>query len=230
VAGCSTRVGGASKGNFAHGNLATHVGDALESVEVNREDLRAQLCAQGIIWLRQVHGTDCVYVDEHDAAAAPEADAMWTDRSGLALAILTADCVPVVLWADDASVIGVAHAGWRGLCAGVVESLVAAIPVPADQLSAWIGPCISQPCYEVGEEVWSQFSQLSADVLAPSDTADKRLLDLAATVEHRLGKANVKYVSQSSLCSFSDRRFYSYRGRRGIETGRMASFALIRPN
>jgi len=155
---------------------------------------------------------------------------MWTDRSGLALAILTADCVPVVLWADDASVVGVAHAGWRGLCAGVVENLVAAIPAPAGQLSAWIGPCISQPCYEVGEEVWSRFAHLSADMIAPSDTADKRLLDLAATVEYRLGEANVTRVSQSGLCSFSDPRFYSYRGRSGIETGRMASFVLIRPN
>ncbi|MCF8179500.1 MAG: laccase domain-containing protein, partial [Sulfuritalea sp.] len=135
----TTRVGGVSQAPWNSFNLGDHVGDAPDSVRENRARLSRELPVEPL-WLTQVHGTRCV--DASLARAGVEADAAFTRRRGVVCAVLTADCLPVLLCDDAASVVGVAHAGWRGLAAGVIESAVAAMNTPGDSLMAWLGPAI----------------------------------------------------------------------------------------
>ena len=146
----TTRAGGVSLPPWDAQNLGDHVGDNPEHVIANRRRLQNALPVKHISWLRQVHGTQSVRaVDDR----VPTADAQWTTDAGRALAVLTADCLPVVFMARDAECVGVAHAGWRGLKAGVLESLIASMPVTPATLTAWLGPAISQSAYEVGPAV-----------------------------------------------------------------------------
>ena len=131
-----------------------HVGDDRLAVAHNRVALRhTHALPADPLWLRQVHGTAVVDADVLAAHTLPEADAALTRAPGRVLAILTADCLPVVFSADDGSVIAAAHAGWRGLAAGVLEATVAAMRHPATRIAAWMGPAIRQPAFEVGPEV-----------------------------------------------------------------------------
>ncbi len=229
VAGCTTRFGGASLGDFAETNLAGHVGDDATAVATNRKLLSRQLGAPHMQWLQQVHGKSSLYVNAATCETTPVADAMWTDQRAIGLGILTADCVPILLWRTDASVIVAVHAGWRGLCAGVIEQTVAQLPPSAASLHAWIGPCMSVAHYEVGEEVWSQFVDWPAEhILLPHPRqANKRMLDLSVAAGVCLARSGVSQVAYSGLCTFSDPRFYSFRGKSGVETGRLASVVML---
>lgn len=227
VAGATTRRGGHSGGAYAANNLALHVGDDATAVAANRKALQAALGASHIQWLDQVHGRRCIYASRLTVDEAPVADAMWTDCTELALAIMTADCVPVLLWARDGSVAGAAHAGWRGLRDGVIDELVASLPVAPRQLQAWIGPCISQQHYEVGVEVWSQFAQKDVPgVLADCNQQDKRLLNLNLLAEYQLTQLGVCAVEQCGVCTYANGKYYSHR--RDPGTGRMASLIMLR--
>lgn len=249
----STREGGASSGLWRGLNLGDHVGDDPEAVQANRATLQRALPeGTAIQWLLQVHGTGVVRA--YSGAAVPEADACWTDEPGIACAVLTADCLSVLFCDRSATVVAAAHAGWRGLCNGVLEATVAALPVAPGELLAWLGPAIGPTAFEVGPEVrdvfvaaadagaasaagpategnaaWGYAAAAEAEILAaftPAPRPDHYLLDLYALARLRLREAGVGAVHGGGLCTLSDpRRFYSYR--RDGTTGRMASLIQL---
>lgn len=186
--------------------------------------------AAAVQWLRQVHGSDCIEARRETAASRPEADAAWTRERGLALAVHTADCVPIVICDRAAGVVGVAHGGWRGLVGGIVDSLVSAMPARPRELVAWLGPAIGPAAYEVGEDVAAAVralpggAALAADCLAGAG-AGKHYLDLFTLTERLLAGAGVEAVCTDRLCTFSDPRLPSYR--RDGTTGRMATFVWL---
>ena len=230
----TTRAGGFSTGPYASFNLGAHVGDAPEAVVANRARLRALLPSDPL-WLEQVHGTRVADADR-ETAPAP-ADAAVTRAPGRVLAIMTADCLPVVIAAPGVGVLAVAHAGWRGLAAGVLENAVAAMAVaPGTDLRAWIGPAIGPAAFEVGDEVRAAFARTAeppADGFAPTGGRDaagvpKWLANLPALAEQRLRAAGVAVVVRSNLCTVAGNdRFYSYR-KEGV-TGRFATLAWLAP-
>lgn len=230
----TTRAGGVSAAPYASFNLGAHVGDAPGAVAANRARLRALLPSDPL-WLDQVHGTRVADAD-HEADPAP-ADAAVTRVPGRVLAIMTADCLPVVIAAPEARVLAVAHAGWRGLAGGVLENAVAAMGVPPDAgLRAWIGPAIGPLAFEVGDEVRAAFARAAeppAGAFVPTGGHDaagapKWLADLPALAEQRLRAAGVATVVRSNLCTVAGNdRFYSYR-KEGV-TGRFATLAWLVP-
>lgn len=233
TAGCTTRAGGASSGRYSDNNLALHVGDDAASVRANRRVLQTRLGAQRIQWLDQVHGNNCVYISDSAASLeTPAADAMWTDQSGTALAIMSADCVPVLLADRQGQCVGAAHAGWQGLEQGVIGELIRQMPARAEDVIAWIGPCISASRYEVGEDVWGRFigDYRPAMQSHPRDRT-KRLLDLTEIARLQMQEQGIANVSAGGFCSYDDDRFYSHRRatHSGEDvTGRMASVILLR--
>jgi len=166
----TTREGGASSGLWRGLNLGDHVGDDPEAVQANRATLQAALPPGTLIqWLRQVHGTGVVRASR--GAVVPEADACWTDEPGIACAVLTADCLPVLFCDRAATVVAAAHAGWRGLCTGVLEATVAALPVDPGELLAWLGPAIGPTTFEVGPEVRDAFVEAAFAAAAVAGAA-----------------------------------------------------------
>jgi hypothetical protein len=182
-------------------------------------------------WLRQVHGIDVVRVDGPGQGVEPAADASVTSTPGTVLAILTADCLPVVFVADDGSEIAAAHAGWPGLSAGMLEATVAAMRTPAQRLMAWIGPAAGPDRYEIGTEVRDRFLAWDACVdtaFVPTRPGHWRV-DLFAIARMRLARAGVTRVFGGDVCTLSDpQRFFSHR--RDARTGRMATLAWIDPS
>lgn len=233
---CTTRDGGVSMVPWASLNLATHVGDAAAAVAENRARLCAALSLpREPLWLQQVHG-NAVHVAATDMAAGttpPVADAAVTRARGLPLAIMVADCLPVLLAAGDGTVIGAVHAGWRGLLAGVLENTLAAMDCDHEQLHAWFGPCIRQANFEVGAEVRDGFVAASApadrDATRAAFVANARgrwQCDLAALARLRLQRLAVRGISDCGLCTFADRaRWFSHR--RDGQTGRMAALLWL---
>lgn len=226
----TTRRGGVSAGAYAALNLATHVGDTPEHVVVNRAALRAWLSLPAEpAWLTQVHGT--TVIDAGHAGAAPEADASIAARSGAVCAVLTADCLPVLFCSRDGTRIAAAHAGWRGLAAGVLEATVRALGRPPGEVLAWLGPGIGPDAYEVGPEVREAFlaaDPRAADAFARGRRNDRWLADMYALARLRLASAGVGAVYGGGLCTFREReRFFSYR--RDGATGRMATLAWLEP-
>lgn len=223
---------GWSEAPFAHFNLGTRCGDDPETVARNRDALGALFgLPSAPYWLRQVHGRDVVRLDaavaqDDGPAAEPEADAAVTAVPGAVLAVLTADCLPVALAARDGRQVGVAHAGWRGLAAGVLEATVAAMGLPGSELQAWLGPAAGPTAYEVGAEVRQAFVDGDAD--AADCFAATRPghwhMDLYALARRRLCAAGLAAsdIHGGGLCTISDPdRFYSHR--RDARTGRMAT-------
>lgn len=234
----TTRAGGVSGGPFgaADGtpnglNLGAHVGDDPATVSINRARLAAGLPAP-VRWLEQVHGTDVHDADAGDPGVPPRADAAVTTRSDVVLAILTADCLPILLATDDGRVIGVAHAGWRGLAAGVAEATVAAMRSRAQgprRIVAWLGPAIGPAAFEVGGEVREAFCDVdpaAADAFERSLHPGKWQADLVRLARQRLGRVDVSDVRGGGLCTHADaNRFWSHR--RDGRGGRMASLLWI---
>ena len=229
VAVASCRSGGVSEGRYASLNLGQHVGDDSEHVRINRDrfadalSLRAQP-----LWLNQVHGSDVVVTGESFEQPPPADAAVVRDRSSAAV-VLTADCLPVLIAAEDGSVVAAAHAGWRGLAAGVLENTVAACDVAPASLLAWIGPAICAAHYEVGDEVRAAFvtqDPATADCFT-RNARERWQADLPAIAVHRLARCGVTAVFRSGCCTYSDaERFYSYR--RDGETGRLATLIARR--
>jgi len=217
----TTRAGGVSAGAYAALNLAAHVGDDPAAVEENRRRLRTQLPAEPL-WLSQVHGTTVVRAE--DAVEGVAADAAFTRRAGRVCAVLTADCLPVLLCNDAGTVVAAAHAGWRGLAGGVVEAAVRATNEPPARLLAWLGPAIGPQAFEVGAEVRAAFlAHYSPEAAAFAAKGNgKWLADLYRLAELRLRGLGVERVFGGGFCTFNEaERFYSYR--REKATGRMAS-------
>jgi polyphenol oxidase len=220
----TTRAGGVSSGAFASLNLSTRVGDDPGCVERNRAILRACLPGEPA-WIRQVHGT--AVADPDRAMPDTEADAAVTRRAGAVCAVMTADCLPILLSDRAGHAVGVAHAGWRGLAAGVVESAVRAMAPSAENLIAYIGPGIGPGRYEVGEDVRRAFvvRDPGAAIAFVPRGQGKFLADLYALARARLAAAGVAAVHGGGLCTASDGRFFSFR--RDGATGRMASLIWI---
>jgi len=218
------RRGGVSRAPWSSLNLGDHVGDDAAAVAANRASLRRELPGDPL-WLTQVHGTRCV--DAATAAPGIEADASFTRRRGVVCAVLTADCLPVLLCDDKASVVAVAHAGWRGLAAGVIEATVAAMGEPGERLMAWLGPAIGPRAFEVGGEVRERF--VAADPSAAeafSATGDKWLCDLHALARQRLAALGIGRVTGIDGCTVGDgENYFSYR--RDGATGRMATLIWL---
>lgn len=222
---------GCSAAPYDRCNLALHVGDDPLAVAANRDNLR-RLLPQEPLWLNQVHGIAVACADEcGQTGAAPQADASIARESARVCAVLTADCLPLLLAARDGSVVAAAHAGWRGLAAGVIEATVAAMAVPAAEVRVWLGPAIGPQAFEVGSEVRAVFCRhdpqaaqafRAAESAAQPGQAAKWLCDLYLLARQRLAALGIRQVSGGDLCTLSDeRRFYSYR--RDGRTGRMAS-------
>ncbi len=177
-------------------------------------------------FLKQVHGTRVVHVDaDLFAGGPPEADASVGDRPDAICVVRTADCLPVLLCSADGRAIGAAHAGWRGLAAGVVEATVSAMAAAPADLMAWLGPAISQPAFEVGAEVREAFVAVDPAAAAAfvQNARGRWQADLYLLARQRLAAAGVTRVSGGGLCTHADPdRFYSFR--RDGETGRLVSF------
>ncbi len=226
----TTRWGpGLSEPPFEHMNLGLNSGEAPDVVTSNRRTVAQALdLPSAPRWLRQVHGTRVATLGPLQGDGEPEADAAVSHVSGTVLAILTADCLPVLLAVDDGSGIGVAHAGWRGLAAGVIEATVAAMDLAPSRLVAWLGPCIGAASYEVGGEVREAFT--AADAGAAAAFVPGRpghwMCDLEALARRRLAAIGVRRIHGGGFDTFSDRRFYSYR-RDGARSGRFASLLWL---
>jgi YfiH family protein len=228
-AGFTLRTGGVSQGCYAALNLGTHVGDAPEAVAQNRRLLRQALSLPGEpLWLEQVHGTTVLDADRFDRQAAapappPRADAAVSRTPGTVLAVLVADCLPVLLAARDGAAIGVAHAGWRGLAGGVLEATVGALAADGP-LQAWLGPAIGAAHFEVGTEVRAAF--VAHDPAAAQafeiNARGRWQADLTALARARLAALGVECVTAEASCCYAEPlRFFSFR-RDGV-TGRMAA-------
>ena len=226
-AGTSCRKGGASAPPYASLNPAAHVGDSPQAVATNR----ARLGLPGEPgWLQQVHGTR-VAVLEQNGQIGLEADAAYTRTPGVICAVLTADCLPVLLCDRQGREVAAVHAGWRGLSSGVIEAALDAFQAPADQILAWLGPAIGPEVYEIGEEVRTAF--VDAEPAAAAAFTGTRpghwLMDIYALARRRLQQRGIEQISGGEYCTFTDaRRFYSYR-RDGV-TGRMASVIWLAPD
>lgn len=223
----TTRAGGVSSGKFASLNLGARVGDDPQCVERNRAILRACLPAEPA-WMKQVHGT--VVVDAVKATRDTEADGAVTRAAGSVCAVMTADCLPVLLSDRAGKTAGIAHAGWRGLAAGIIESVVRAMDRSPLDLIAYIGPGIGPRKYEVGEDVRQAFVGKDPDATAAfvSRQNGKYLADLYALARQRLEAAGVAEVHGGGFCTASDERFFSFR--RDGSTGRMASLVWLEEN
>jgi len=219
------RSPGLSLPPYDHCNLGSRCGDDAAAVASNRSLLAASLdLPSSPRWLQQVHGIEVARVDGIDAAIEPCADAAVTLRRGTVLAVLTADCLPVLLCRLDGSAVAAAHAGWRGLAAGVIEATCAALGTRGDALMAWLGPAIGPQSFEVGGEVRGAFVGAAAEAAAAFRPAagDKWLADIYALARLRLRKAGIEAIYGGGLCTVGDpERFYSYR-RDGV-TGRMVT-------
>jgi hypothetical protein len=218
----TTRAGGVSNGAYAGLNLGMRAGDAAEAVTRNRASLRQWLPAEPL-WLRQVHGT--TVVDAGGGEESPEADAALARRSGAVCAVLSADCLPVLLCDEEGTVVAAAHAGWRGLCAGVIEQTLRAMDRPPAALLAYLGPAIGPAAYEVGAEVRAAFAAAGEPEVAAAfvpGRPGKFYADLYALARQRLARSGVERIYGGGYCTYTEReRFYSYR--RDGATGRMAS-------
>jgi hypothetical protein len=221
----TTRKGGVSDGPYASLNLGTRVGDDAQAVAQNRARLRGLLPSEPK-WLQQVHGVNVVQADRTEGEAI--ADGAFTDKVGTVCAVQIADCLPVLLCDRAGTCVAAAHAGWRGLSAGVLERTVSALGVPPDELMAWLGPAIGPRKFEVGADVFESFT--SAD---PSATAafepmreGKWLADLYALARRRLSRAGVDSVFGGGLCTFSDPTLFFSHRRDGV-TGRQGAFVWI---
>ncbi|HET6553221.1 MAG TPA: peptidoglycan editing factor PgeF [Dyella sp.] len=225
-AAVSTRQGpGVSTGTYGRLNLGLRSGDVAEAVEANRAAVVAALgLARSPHWLQQVHGVDVVDIDGPLQHGEPRADAAVTRRVDEPLAILTADCLPVLFCTRDGSAVSAAHAGWRGLAGGVLEAALAALPAPPAEIMAWLGPCIGAHSYEVGEEVRDAFvaTDPGADAAFAPTRPGHWLCDLAGLARRRLLQAGIGSVHGGGFDTRTDDRFYSYR-RDGAQSGRFAS-------
>ncbi len=213
---------------FGAANMALHVGDETDRVVAHRQRLAKQLGVKQWQWLEQVHGTTVVEANIH--ASMPKADACFTRQSDMACTVMTADCLPVFFCNATGTQVAVAHAGWRGLVAGVLATTRATF-AKGDVVQAYLGPAIGAQAFEVGGEVKDQFLQRFFDLAAPHAIAacftqspyqqGHYLADLYALARLQLHALGVTKVAGGEHCTLSDQRFYSYR--RQAITGRMAS-------
>ena len=216
-----------SQGAFSSMNPADHVGDDPEAVAGNRARLQQLLALPaGPAWLQQVHGTKVV--DAAAASGTPQADASYTCSPGVVCAVLTADCLPLLLSDRAGECVAAVHAGWRGLAAGVIEQAVLALQRPGADLLAWLGPAISPAAYRVGDEVRDTFVAHDGRAVAAFAAAAGGgwQADLYRLARQRLEDCGVMDVYGGRHCSYGEAgRFFSYR--RDGACGRMATLIWL---
>lgn len=220
----TTRSGGVSVAPFDSCNLGDHVGDDPQAVSKNRQRLVSLLGCKPA-WLQQVHGTAVV---EARPGQVIEADASWTATPGVACTIMTADCLPALFCDRAGTRVAAAHAGWRGLAGGVLESTLDALALPADQVLVWLGPAIGRQAFEVGAEVREAFVAQhvqAVEAFQPGPNPGKFIADIYQLARIRLAVRGVTAVYGGNFCTFNDPRFYSYR--RSAQTGRFASLIWL---
>jgi YfiH family protein len=226
----TTRAGGISQGPYASLNLGAHVGDNPQAVASNRAMLREQLGLPAEPhWLTQVHG--CRVATAEQAGPGCEADAICTRQPWQACAVMTADCLPLLICNRRGDRVCAVHAGWRGLAAGVIEAAIAKFDGPTADLLVWLGPAIGPGAFEVGEDVRHAFiAQASGAQTAFTPNGPGRwLADIYSLARQRLDRLGVGFVGGGEYCTVTDReRFFSYR-RDGV-TGRMASLIWLEPS
>ncbi|MHA7927127.1 MAG: peptidoglycan editing factor PgeF [Marinobacter sp.] len=229
----TTRVGGVSARPWNSLNLGVHVEDDPEHVQENRRRLAESigLDSDRIGWLNQVHGTEVVELTANNVGQTVKADASYTRQPGIACAILTADCLPVILADREGTVVGAAHCGWRSLCGGVIENLVSAMAVAPKTLQVWLGPAIGPESFEVGPEVRDAFVRHDPEAARAFKDGGARpehfMADIYALATLRLNHLGVYNVNGGGLCTVQDSdRFFSYR--RDGQTGRMATLIWLK--
>ena len=231
---CTTRAGGVGVAPHDTLNLGLRAEDNPDAVAENRRRVRAAVPGEPL-WLRQVHGSEVVDADAPSVPAEPAVDASVTAQPGRVLAVMVADCLPVVIADAQGKVLGAAHAGWRGLSGGVLENTLAAMRAKSPQSDgwrAWVGPGIGPRHFEVGQDVLDAFAAddpATARFLAPRPgITGKWLADLAGLADFRLRRAGVQEVALSGECTVTRKdRYFSYR--RDSVTGRMAMLAWLNP-
>jgi polyphenol oxidase len=228
------RSGGVSVAPYASLNVGEDVGDAPQAVQQNRQQICAELGLPGEpIWLRQVHGAGVLDLSQRQStdeepANRPEADAVFTRLPGQVCAVQVADCMPVLFAAGDGSAVAAAHAGWRGLAAGVLEATIARFSCAPRQLIAWLGPAIGPRHFEVGDEVRAAFvgHHPEAGAAFAVNASGRWQCDLALLVRQRLASAGLGSIFGGVWCTYADReRFFSYR--RDGRCGRMAALIWL---
>jgi YfiH family protein len=223
----TNRHGGVSASPFDSLNLGTHVGDDIYSVMQNRQMLQQQLgLTCPITWLDQVHGTQVLELDSLKPTEPVIADAVYSRSAGQVCAVMTADCLPILLCNKAGTEVAAVHAGWRGLCYGVIEAAVAKFNAPNSELIAYLGPAIGPSTFEVGNEVREAFCQ--QDIKAEHCFIahnDKYFANLEGLAQLRLRALGISHIHSASVCTFSDLDYFSYR--RSTPTGRMASLIWI---
>ncbi|WP_077295865.1 purine nucleoside phosphorylase YfiH [Yersinia proxima] len=228
VKACSTtRHGGISEFPYDSLNLGTHVGDIVASVVANRQSLVEQAgLPQMPVWLEQVHGTRVLHLDGKTLSDV-QADAVYSRVAGQVCAVMTADCLPVLFCSSAGDEVAAAHAGWRGLCAGVLEQTLAQFNAGSSSIIAWLGPAIGPQQFEVGEEVKQAFIQIDAQfATAFTPSCSKYLADIYLLARLRLQAAGIHAIYGGDRCTVTEKQhFFSYR-RDGI-TGRMASLIWL---
>lgn len=220
----TTREGGVSEAPFDSLNLGDHVDDRPEAVAENRRRLTDHFSIKPA-WLQQVHG---IAVAQADPGLVATADASWTATPGIACAAMTADCLPALFCNRAGTRVAAAHAGWRGLAAGVLEATLDTLDVPAEDVLVWLGPAIGPKAFEVGPEVREVFiNQLpeAAEAFVPSDNAGRFMADIYMLARLRLAERGVTAVYGGGFCTVTDPRFFSYR--RASRTGRFASLVWL---
>lgn len=226
-AACTTRQGGISSAPWCSLNLGDHVFDQPSAVAENRRRLVEQAgLPMAPRWLEQVHG-NAVATLHQGCLDRQQADAIYSAGPGQVCAVMTADCLPVLFCDAQGREVAAAHAGWRGLCGGVLEATLSRFQAPSARIMAWLGPAIGAQAFEVGAEVKAAFTQQHA-AAAHAFTAhgDKFLADIYALARLRLRAAGVTQIYGGDFCTYRDsERFFSYR-RDGL-TGRMASFIWL---
>lgn len=233
------RHGGVSvnsgQADLASLNLGRSSGDQPDAIDENRRRLAA-LLPRAPKWLNQVHGCRVVVADDIiDLAEAVEADAVVTDQPNIPCAVMVADCLPVLFCDDGGQHVAAAHAGWRGLAAGVLENTVAAMAVAPGNVMAWLGPAIGSSAFEVGKDVYEAFvsrdsAAAACFLLRGDEHPDKFMADIYALARLSLTRAGVTRIYGGNFCTASEpSRFFSYRreGMAGRSTGRMAGVIWI---
>ena len=222
----STRLGGISAVPYDSLNLGTHVGDNPRVVAHNRQLLAPHMPSEPI-WLEQVHGK--VVVNADAAGCVPQADACFSRHRGAVCVVMTADCLPVLLCDEAGTVVAAAHAGWRGLCDGVIEATVKEMGVAPQQLMAWLGPTIGPHAFEVGDDVRAAFMAHDAQAAAafiPLAAEGKYRADMVRLARQRLNALGITRISGGTFCTYHQKdKFFSFR--RDGETGRMGTFIWL---
>lgn len=220
----TTRAGGVSAAPFDSFNLGDHVDDDAAAVAHNRSLLTSQLNVEAA-WLKQVHGVEVV---QASSAQVLQADASWSKTPGVACTIMTADCLPALFCNRQGTQVAAAHAGWRGLAAGVLEAAVDSFAGARSDVLVWLGPAIGPQAFEVGPEVREAFMTThpeTAQAFVASVNPGKFMADIYQLARLRLAAHGVTAVYGGGLSTFNDERFFSYR--RGARTGRFASLVWI---